>query len=297
MPPETSAGDGGRTRELEIRPFRDVVSGYRAVFFDAYGVLKNHRGVIPGIEHTFAFLRERAIDFYVLTNDASRSPAELARAYQDAGLTQINEGKIISSGMLAREYLRAKVKSGLVAYAGTPVSAHYVETTGIKTISIRDLTPDHYDDVRAMVFLDDEGFDWVSGLGRAINLLRARTIPTIVANTDRVYPVSSNEVAVAVGALANLVENVVDKRFIRFGKPDAQMFNFALEHIRGDAVRHPKSDILMVGDTLHTDIIGGNHFGIDTALVLSGNTPRRDALLMMEATGILPDYVCKSVLE
>ena len=28
----------------------------------------------------------------------------------------------------------------------------------------------------------------------------------------------------------------------------------------------------MVGDTLHTDIIGGNKFGLDTVLVLSGNT-------------------------
>jgi ribonucleotide monophosphatase NagD (HAD superfamily) len=43
--------------------------------------------------------------------------------------------------------------------------------------------------------------------------------------------------------------------------------------------------------------MGGNHFGIDTALVLTGNTPQRDARLMMEATGILPDYVCASVLE
>ena len=29
----------------------------------------------------------------------------------------------------------------------------------------------------------------------------------------------------------------------------------------------------MVGDTLYTDIIGGNKFGIDTALVLDRNDP------------------------
>ena len=99
------------------------------------------------------------------------------------------------------------------------------------------------------------------------------------------------------GALADLVERVVGRHFIRFGKPDAQMFNFALDHIRREDRPVSKTDILMVGDTLETDIMGGNHFGIDTALVLTGNTPQRDARLMMEATGILPDYVCASVLE
>ena len=260
-------------------------------------MLKNHRGIIPGIEATFAFLDDRDIDFYVLTNDASRSPLLLASVYTDAGLAMIGEEKIISSGMLAREYLHNKIKSGRIAFVGTPVSAHYIDAAGFSTVAIEELDPDEADDIRAVVFLDDEGFDWEPGLNQAINILRARNIPVIVANSDITYPVSRNDVAVAVGAMADMVERVVGKRFIRFGKPDAQMFNFALDHIRGDGDPLAKTDILMVGDTLETDIMGGNHFGIDTALVLSGNTPRRDAQLMMDATGILPDYVCESILE
>lgn len=286
-----------RRPEFTVQPFRSIVTGYKAVFFDAYGVLKNHRGIIDGIEQTFTFLRQHGIDFYIVTNDASRSPLRLAAAYIEAGLQDITEEKIISSGMLAREYLHNKVKTGVVAYVGTSVSAHYVETAGLTTISIQELDPEHADDVRALVFLDDEGFDWDPGLNHAINLLRARNIPVIVANTDITYPVSRNDVSVAVGALADMVERVVGKRFIRFGKPDAQMFNFALEHIRQNDLSLTKNEILMVGDTLETDIMGGNHFGIDTALVLSGNTPRRDAQLMMDATGILPDYVCESILD
>jgi len=286
-----------RRPEVAVQSFRAIVTGYKAVFFDAYGVLKNHRGIIPGIEHTFAFLRERDIDFYIVTNDASRSPLKLAAAYIDAGLTEVTEEKIISSGMLAREFLHNKVKSGRVAYVGTDISAHYIKTAGLTTVPIQDLDPENSDDVKALVFLDDEGFDWEPALNHAINLLRGRNIPVIVANTDATYPVSRNDVSVAVGALADMVERVVGKRFIRFGKPDPQMFNFALEHIRQDGPPLEKADILMVGDTLETDIMGGNHFGIDTALVLSGNTPRRDAQLMMDATGILPDYVCESILE
>lgn len=286
-----------RRPEYSVQPFRSIVTRYKAVFFDAYGVLKNHRGIIPGIEDTFGFLRQRDIDFYILTNDASRSPERLASVYVDAGLEGIPEEKIISSGMLAREFLHHKVREGRVAYVGTPVSAHYVETPGLTTISIQDLDPDNADDIAALVFLDDEGFDWYAGLNHAINLLRNRNIPVVVANTDTTYPVSRNDVSIAVGALADMVERVVGKRFIRFGKPDAQMFNFALEHIRQNDLSLDKNNILMVGDTLETDIMGGNHFGIDTALVLTGNTPRRDAQLMMDATGIMPDYVCESILD
>lgn len=283
---------------VEIQSFRDIVGGYRAVFFDAYGVLKNHQGMIPGIDTTFAYLRERNIDFYVLTNDASRSPELLSKAYIDAGLPEVTRDKIISSGMLAREYLSNKVGSGIVAYAGTPVAAHYVESIGLRTMSIGQIDPEHAEQVAVMVFLDDEGFDWEIGLNHTVNLLRNRNIPVIVANTDRTYPVSRNDVALAVGSLADLVERVVGKHFIRFGKPDAQMFNFALEHIRQDnGPPLAKKDILMVGDTLETDIMGGNHFGIDTALVLTGNTLERDARLRMDSTGIQPDYVCASVLD
>jgi HAD superfamily hydrolase (TIGR01450 family) len=287
----------GYPTAIATQSFRSVVSKYRTVFFDAYGVLKNHRGLLAGVEDTFSFLRDENIDFYILTNDASRSPQELAATYVDAGLSQVHEKKIISSGMLAREFLSNKVKSGLVAYVGTPVSAHYVETTGLQTVSIQDLDLEEADQVQALVFLDDEGFDWDRGLNQVVNLLRMRNIPVVVSNTDSTYPVSANDVSIAIGALAEMAERIVGKHFIRFGKPDAQMFSFALDHIRCRDQEVSKSDILMVGDTLETDIMGGNHFGVDTALVLTGNTPGRTAKLMMEATGITPDFVCESVLD
>ncbi|MCB1317639.1 MAG: HAD hydrolase-like protein, partial [Leptospiraceae bacterium] len=56
-----------------------------------------------------------------------------------------------------------------------------------------------------------------------------------------------------------------------------------------------KNEVLMVGDTLTTDIIGANKFGIDSALVLSGNTQRSRADVMIQASGIIPTFVFDSV--
>ena len=280
---------------MEIIDFGEVASRYKVIFFDAYGVLKNSLGLLEGIDRTFDFLLDLDIDFYVVTNDASRSPKRLAEAYIEQGLTVVDASRIISSGMLATEYLRLKVKKGGVAYLGTEASAHYLQEVGLHTMSIADLDLESCDDINALVFLDDEGFDWNRDINKIVNLLRMRNIPAIVANTDRSYPVSSKEVAVAVGGIADMVEAITGRQFIKFGKPDAQMFIFAYNHSqRAQAVS--KEQILMVGDTLTTDIMGGNKFGIDTALVLSGNTLRGSAAERIHATGIIPDYVCESVV-
>lgn len=280
---------------MQLDNFKSVVAKYDVIFFDAFGVLKTHDTLIPGIEKTFAYLREKNKDFYVLTNDASRSPIELAASYHRLGLTDIVPECIISSGMLAREYLDMKINTGTVAYLGTPKSAHYIETLGLKTMPISHLVLETMQEVSALVMLDDEGFDWNTDLSKTVNLLRRRNIPVVVANTDRTYPMSAHQVAIAIGGVADMIERIVGKHFIRFGKPDAQMFIFAYEHIK-NYPNVSKKNILMVGDTLHTDILGGNKFGLDTVLVLTGNTQAKEAEVRIQTTGIIPTYICESAV-
>ena len=231
---------------------------------------------------------------FILTNDSSRSPFELAKRYQQQGIDLITEENMISSGMLAREYLQLKIKKGTIAYLGTKNSAHYVENLGLPTLPISEVQSENFSDISALVLLDEEGFNWESDLSKSINLLRHKNIPVVVANTDRTYPVSNNQINIAIGGIANMLEDIVGKRFIRFGKPDVPLFIYAYEKL--SAIKSiPKDKILMVGDTLHTDILGGNKFGIHTALVLSGNTLPDQYHFLINSSGIIPDYVCHSV--
>ncbi|MFV0555330.1 MAG: HAD-IIA family hydrolase [Mangrovibacterium sp.] len=281
---------------MDIHKFQDVAIKYKTIFFDAFGVLKNHKGMIEDIQKTFDFLDANNISYYVVTNDSSRGPEELAASYVNRGIYCITPDKIISSGMLAHEWLAIKVQGGKVAYVGTKASAHYIEQAGLSTLAIRDLDLNEVDDIAALVFLDDEGFSWDEDLNKSLNLLRKRNIPVIVANTDKHYPVSKHDVSIAIGGLADLVERVSGRNFIRFGKPDAQMFMFALRRAQQDNPDLHRREILMVGDTLETDIIGGNKFGVDTALVLTGNTIPEMAEIRIKSTGIIPDYVCESAV-
>ncbi|MDR1678888.1 MAG: HAD-IIA family hydrolase [Prevotellaceae bacterium] len=279
---------------MNIQTFKEISRQYKTIFFDSYGVLRNYQGVYEGVREMLLSLVADGIDYYIITNDASRSPEQLAENFVERGLPEITTDKIISSGMIAKEYLSYKINHGKVAYLGTERSAHYIESVGIETISIGNVDLAAVDDISALVLLDDEGFDWNTDLTRAVNLLRKRSMPVVVANTDTTYPRSKDEVAISVGGVAKLLESLSQKTFIRFGKPDAQIFNFAYRHA---CEQKPvdKQEILMVGDTLKTDIIGGNKFGIDTCLVLSGNIQAKDAELLIASTGIIPDYICASV--
>ncbi len=278
-----------------VENFKSIIDKYKVIFFDAFGVLKNYNGILPGIEKTFEYLEAQGKEYYIVTNDASRSPAQLAESYHKAGLDIISADKIVSSGMLTKEYLDLQVKDGIVAYLGTTQSAHYIESSGLHTLPVSEINASNIDKVNALIFLDDEGFDWAKDLNKTVNLIRKRTIPVIVANTDRAYPLTITDVSIAIGGIAAMVESVVGKQFIRFGKPDSQMFMFAYELARAK-MQVNKTEIVMVGDTLNTDILGGNKFGLDTVLVLSGNTLARDVDSRIIATGIAPTYICDSAV-
>lgn len=280
---------------IQLSNFKSVIDQYQIVFFDAYGVLKNYNGLVPGIEKTFDYLREQNKEFYIVTNDASRSPLQLAESYHRVGLDAVTQECIISSGMLAKEYLDLKVHEGIVAYLGTSNSAHYIDSSGLHTLPVSAINENNIDEVSALVFLDDEGYDWFSDLNKTVNLIRKKPIPVIVANTDFSYPVTRNEVAIAAGGVASMIETIVGRKFIRFGKPDSQMFMFGYDLIR-ERLPISKKDIVMVGDTLHTDILGGNKFGFDTVLVLSGNTLSGEAETKINSTGIVPTYICESAV-
>jgi HAD superfamily hydrolase (TIGR01450 family) len=278
-----------------IENFKSIIDKYKVVFFDSFGVIKNYEGILPGIEKTFKYLEEQGKDYYIVTNDASRGPQQLAESFHRGGLDIINADKIVSSGMLTKEYLDLKVKDGIVAYLGTPNSAHYIERSGLQTLPVSQIDNTNIDKVNALIFLDDEGFDWAPDLNKTVNLIRKRTIPVIVANTDRAYPLTVSDVSIAIGGIAAMVESVVGKQFIRFGKPDSQMFMFAYDLVRAK-MPIQKSEIVMIGDTLNTDILGGNKFGLDTVLVLTGNTQAKDVDTRIIATGIAPTYICETAV-
>lgn len=279
---------------MDVRSFREVAEPYSVLFLDAYGVLKSAAGLIEGATETVDSLIASGKELFVVTNDASRSPDEMSVAYSDPNKGELlAPERFISSGLLAAQYLEKQVPYGKVAYLGKPAAAHYIEIAGRIPVPVAECSPK--DNLVAVVLLDDEGFDWFRDVNATLNLLRRVNVPVIVANADITYPTDENNIAVAVGSLGNLLSRITEKTFIRFGKPDSMIFSYAFARARALLPTLGKRDVLFIGDTLRTDIIGANTFGFDTVLVLSGNTLPEQAELMIQSSGIIPTYICSSI--
>lgn len=120
--------------------------------------------------------------------------------------------------------------------------------------------------------------------------------PMLCANPDKIS--DSNDklgVAVRAGALASYYQKLgghVDY----IGKPYANLYDFALQDI------DDKSSVLMVGDTLETDILGAQNAGIDSALTHCGMTARtmhslgfRDIAFFCKLQEIMPTHIIKAL--
>lgn len=110
----------------------------------------------------------------------------------------------------------------------------------------------------------------------------------LATNPDKVCPVSYGYVPDC-GSFAMMLEHATGRLPIVLGKPNAAIVDMALER-----THRTKAETVLVGDRLYTDILCGHNAGIDTILVLSGETRREDLIgsihqptAVMEDVGVL----------
>ena len=248
----------------------ELVDRYSALLFDAYGVLSYSVGALPGAAELIDRLNRMGKPYYVLTNDASALPESRAARYRKVGLNVAAE-RIITSGNLLKGYFTENALSGArCAVLGTEDSAEFVRLAGGEVVP----AADSFD---VLVVADQSGFPFECGVNAVLTSLfemfdAGEEPKLLLPNPDLVYP-NDDGFGMASGSVALIIEAALRQRyperaleFERLGKPNGAIFEAAL---RLTGTR----DMVMLGDTLETDIRGANAFGIDSALVAGGVTP------------------------
>src|SRR5438876_5808055 len=97
----------------------------------------------------------------------------------------------------------------------------------------------------------------------------------LATNPDNWCPVSSEKTRPGAGATAAFLEASTGRRAYYLGKPNGYMFHRARRKLAELALREP-DQVVMIGDTMETDIRGAVEAGMHSFLVLSGSTLLED---------------------
>ena len=276
-----------------------VVANYKLILCDAWGVL--HNGLEANLEAVESLKVARSLGVYVvIITNAPRTEAQLIQHFNQLGIDPSSYDVIISSGQVARDLL-FRDRLDRIYHLGPPVDrALYAglepdvvffidEAEIILNTGLRDNTREKEEDY--------EDF---------LRIALEKNIPMICVNPDKFVLIGEDRRACA-GAIAAIYEGLGGKvRWI--GKPYRDIYEVSQQ--RFQSVKNTKlisNECLVIGDAVHTDIVGGNNFGADSLFIYNGvqaselkqagiaSDNVEDLANFCSARGAIPKYILKDL--
>ncbi|MCR9109004.1 TIGR01459 family HAD-type hydrolase [Marivita sp. XM-24bin2] len=260
----------------------EIADSFDVFLLDAFGVLNIGESAIPGAPDRVKDLKAAGKRVLVVSNAAGFPHAALLEKYTRLGYDFAPDDVITSRvTLLAGLNSRREMHWGLMA----------TRSTGLRDLEGLNLTyleedPEPYDQVDAILMVGSAA--WTEERQSLLEAaLAKRPRPVLVGNPDIVAPRETG-FSIEPGHFAH---RLADKTGIIpefFGKPFSNIYDLAFKRL-GDVDR---SRVLMVGDSLHTDILGARHVGISSALISHyGFFAGQDAEAAISAAGIVPDFI------
>ena len=243
---------------------------FKGVLFDIDGVLEFQGKAYPGAVELLEFLRNRRIAFRIISNSTLKSRQVCTEKLNRRGFGVTREEVITASWATARYLKTLKPRSCWVMLKGKGLDE-------FKEFNMDDESPEY-------IVLGDfrEEFKF-ENMNKALKLLLqgARLIVMIPEMVDH----SLGEVELTVGAYGRMLEDAAGITATYIGKPSTYMFDIAIDSLGLD-----RTEVLMVGDRVSTDIIGARQAGIPSVLVKTGEFKPDDL-----AGDIQPDFIVDAV--
>lgn len=242
---------------------------------DMDGVLVHENNALPGAAQFIETLKANNRRFLVLTNNPIYTPRDLSARLGRSGI-DVPEENIWTSALATADFCARTIPNG---------SAYVIGEAGLTTALheagyiLSDTDPDY-------VILGETRTYSFESITTAIRLILggARFICT---NPDATGP-SDSGILPAAGSVAALVTKATNREPYFVGKPNPIMFRTALNRVGGHS-----ETTAMIGDRMDTDVVAGVEAGLETFLVLTGITHRKQ----VETFPFRPDHVVNSIQD
>lgn len=272
----------------------DLLDRYDAFCFDGYGTLYNRGSfVYEGALDWYTMLRAAGKQMRLITNAASDVDSVLAADAGKRGFA-FSEAETISSGSLLKDLcveLRGRGKAICeLYYIGRETGKHVLESCGIKAVAPA------AEPVEPIVAISSAK-DTPETYEQAVKILKRPGAMLLVLNSDAWAPKIPGDDGVTVrepvsGALSERLRRDsmceanggAGSETFYLGKP----FPAIWEKVKRSLPEG--SRVLMVGDTLGTDVLGAKVAGFDSALVVGRNVPVDELEADEKVLGIRPDW-------
>ena len=280
-------------QSLEVNVFKsleEILDNFDVLFLDAFGVLNVGNELVPGIKRTIDKARDKGIILLILTNGATFCSSKKINQLFELGL-DFSYDEIISSRDVTERFLSLNQPQGLLGILGNKDDDIKIANT--ESVNLED-NIDKFEEVTSFLFLGTSTWDTMFQEMLQESLLNFPR-PFFVSNPDIVAPHKAGfsiEPAFYTFHLINVGVNLP----IWFGKPFPHIFQMGLERVEKITGKNFNfSRIGLVGDTLHTDILGANSFGIKSILMTNhGLFKNQKISQIINRCGIIPNYIVQN---